>query len=786
MNGRCNPYRLTVAALAVAWTACLTVATGPVVAAETVPVLNAGFEQADPGREGMPLGWGTYPGSPEGERMAFIWDDQVAHSGARSVSMVVSERGTSWLPSSISDYATSLDGEDLKGLRPSAVVGRRYTLSAWVKGEGSGATGAVLVLRWTNEDGWVPTYTREYFQLEGDEWQRLSISAVAPEGTKNICPILQVSGSPKTGRIWFDDVTITDVTGLRCEVVASPELCALPDEWQVVLEISNESDVAAGVSLTAAPRGPQVDAESADLQVPPGESLRRDLRYRAAGAHTLWYRVTDPDDEALYLQGNVVVPSALEAEYVFPHYRATLFGGDAKAPVKLRGLVHVSDTLRETCSLRAAIVQGETTLADETVAGPEAEQAITLQPRDLSAGDYSIELSLSARGAELGTTTLPLHVRPETQPLAAIGPDNELILEGKPTFPIGFYSTLSEDYKQFKQDGFNCVLSYTSDVNACENMAKMAEAAGLKVIVSALRPSLAGRDEARLAEAVDRLRDRPGIMGYYLWDEPSLSHPDATPEGMRWLYEQAAEKDSSRITCTVFCRPSELKLYADTMDVVLVDPYPTHYGREADLTMVSDWVDSARKAVGDQKPVWLVPQAFDHLLGPGTYRMPTIEEQRCMSYLGLTHGAKGIIWFVYTGFCINSEELAKQKGEQFAWVYRGTIPRCFPLRYEGIKQIVAEVNELSPVLLAPDVDQSQEIAAGSDEVHSLLKSHEGLDYLFTVNAKDRPVQFECKLPGASAAAEVLWEDREVTLEGEVLKDSFKPYEVHVYRLTRPE
>ena len=123
---------------------------------------------------------------------------------------------------------------------------------------------------------------------------------------------------------------------------------------------------------------------------------------------------------------------------------------------------------------------------------------------------------------------------------------------------------------------------------------------------------------------------------------------------------------------------------------------------------VAEWVDEARRAVRDRKPVWLVPQAFDHLLGPGTYRMPTIAEQRCACYLGLVHGAKGIIWFVYTGFCIHSEELARQRGlpaGQCAWVFRGTIPRCFPLRWEGIKQIVREVNELSPVLLSEDPEQ---------------------------------------------------------------------------------
>jgi hypothetical protein len=316
-------------------------------------------------------------------------------------------------------------------------------------------------------------------------------------------------------------------------------------------------------------------------------------------------------------------------------------------------------------------------------------------------------------------------------------------------------------------------------------MARAAGDAGLKLIVSALRPGLPDRDPEPVQRATDTLRELPGLLGYYLWDEPSVARPGQTPEDMRWLYEQAMAHDPSHITCTVFCRPSELRHYRDTTDVFLVDPYPTHYGREADLTMVADWVEAARDAVEDEKPVWLVPQAFDHLLGPGTYRMPTIEEQRCMCYLGLVHGAKGIIWFVYTGYCIHSDEVAKQKGlppGQAAWVFRGTIPQCFPLRYGGITQIVREVKELAPVLLSEDAEQAQQVTEGAEAVHTLLKADADARFLFAVNARNEPVEFECVMPGAEGAAEVLWEGRAVEVEEGRFRDAFKPYEVHVYRL----
>jgi hypothetical protein len=90
-----------------------------------------------------------------------------------------------------------------------------------------------------------------------------------------------------------------------------------------------------------------------------------------------------------------------------------------------------------------------------------------------------------------------------------------------------------------------------------------------------------------------------------------------------------------------------------------VDPYPIPH---EPLTRVADFVTVARQAVQDNQPVWLIPQAFawyqynsknpdrghlptDEELRTG--RAPTFEEERCMTYLGLIHGAKGLIYYCY-------------------------------------------------------------------------------------------------------------------------------------------
>ncbi len=781
--------RFVLTLAAVGLLASATLLSGAVAEAQgPVALLNPGFEQPDPARTDMPLGWGTYPGSPQGPRMKFIWDDQHAHSGERSVSMVVAERNISWLPSDTTAYATSLKAEDLKegGVpRPAAIVGHEYLLSAWVRAEGSAQQGAGLVLRWTDENGWIPSYRREYFQLKDESWQLIAISSTAPEGSKWIVPILQVSGSPEEGRIWFDDVTLVDRTGLTCEVRTPPELCSLPSGWRTEVAVTSSHADPLPLILRVEPDVPGGQSREVKGSVSTQNELRADAEYESAEPHRLRYLVTSADEQrAPYFLREVEARSPLEASYLSPRYRSTLYGNTEDRTVRIQARVNATEDVRAQLNLDAEVRVGGKTVAQVTLAKPATAPVAELTLPALPGGGHQVELRLHSGEQVIAQVTLPLHCLPDVEPAVAIGDRNELLVEGKPVFPLGFYSTLPEDFARFKRDGFNTVLTYTSDVKTCRAMTEQAGAAGLKLIVSAPRPFLAERNAEGLRRALSELRDLPGLLGYYLWDEPSTSRPGQAPEDMRWLYEETMAADPSHLTCTVFCRPSEFKLYADTTDVYLVDPYVTHHKQKTDMGRVAQWVEEARRAVKDRKPVWLVPQAFDHLLGPGTYRMPTIAEQRCMCYLGVVHGAKGIIWFVYTGFCIHSEELARQRGlpaGQCAWVYRGTIPHCFPLRWEGIKEIVREVNELSPVLLSEDPEQSQEVVKGGDAVHCLLKASGEDGYLFAVNAKEEPVDFGCVLPARDASVEVLWEERKVVLKQSLLEDHFEPYGVHVYR-----
>jgi len=113
-------------------------------------------------------------------------------------------------------------------------------------------------------------------------------------------------------------------------------------------------------------------------------------------------------------------------------------------------------------------------------------------------------------------------------------------------------------------------------------------------------------------------------------------------------------------------------------DILAVDPYPIPH-RSVDL--VAAWMRDAWTATRGRKPVWLIPQLHNPLAyrDPSKGRGPTPAEERCMVYLGLLLGAKGIVYYPWDdGPCglVHDPDLMK-----------------------AVAQLNREISELAPYLL---------------------------------------------------------------------------------------
>jgi hypothetical protein len=369
-----------------------------------------------------------------------------------------------------------------------------------------------------------------------------------------------------------------------------------------------------------------------------------------------------------------------------------------------------------------------------------------------------------------------------------IDEQNNAIVEGKPFFPLGWYGNASESQaREIADSPFNCLLDYGTNRKPKAQMLAyldMLQEQGLKLIycLNDVYPTATYygnsdwegvRGNEVIAQAVvEAYRDHPALLAWYLNDEL----PKSMAPRMEEYYQRVRAADPNHPCYIVLCVMPELRHFLGTTDVMGVDPYPIP---QSPVSKVSDWMEWSNEATGGRMPTWLVPQAFawyqhnprgsdrgrvpseeDLRIG----RAPTREESRCMTYLALAHGAKGLVYW-----CYYNMRVLPQYEEMWGWM----------------KAIGEEVKALSPVLLSPEdlgpVSTQPETLA----LHTKLRRHEGRLYLIAVNAGNEPLDMILdlgrKLP---PMATVLFENRSVPTQGQTLTDRFEPLAVHVYELGR--
>jgi len=248
---------------------------------------------------------------------------------------------------------------------------------------------------------------------------------------------------------------------------------------------------------------------------------------------------------------------------------------------------------------------------------------------------------------------------------------------------------------------------------------------------------------------ISTFRTHPAILAWYLNDELPLTWHDKLVRNYRWL----RDLDPDHPGYIVLYQVDELDGYADTTDVFGVDPYPIP---SRPVTMVSDWTDAAVKT---GRPVWVVPQIFDWSVYNTTNKPspPTFEEMRCMTYLALTHGANGLIYYSYF-------DLKRAPN--------------FEKRWGEVKRLVGEVRQLVPWMLAPRPSPLQK----ENGLH-LRSWQRGKEILIVaINPERKPIEAKVRLPQGVRKVEVLFENRAVIPEDGSIAETFEPLAVHVYRV----
>ncbi len=481
-------------------------------------------------------------------------------------------------------------------------------------------------------------------------------------------------------------------------------------------------------------------------------------------------------------------PAIARFELRYPNYRNWIFPGER--PVEVTCEVEAQEYHLEPRKLTLELVLNSSAGSRTVRAGFRQTLARAILKLDgLLPGDVTLEARLTGPGGrELAKEQWPARMltAKEVAGLKAyVDGQNRFHLDGAPFFPIGWYGSVNTQHLAELASGpFNCLLAYGTDNVPKKEMLSFLDAMQarkLKLIycLNDVYPTatyfegktwegISGNDA--IAEAiVAAYRDHPAIIAWYLNDElPHRLVPRLTE-----YYTRVKQVDPGRPNFIVLCNRSELPYFPGTTDIFGVDPYPIPHDP---ITRVSDFMEAARAAVRDRQCVWLVPQAFawyqynsknpdrGHAPTPDelrTGRAPTREEERCMTYLGLIHGAKGLIYYCYYDF-----RVLPQYAEMWAWM----------------KSIAGEVRELTPALLSAETTGSLSVSAPN--LHTSLKRHEGRYYLMAANPGSAACTAEFAVKGGgSGEVSVRFEGRKLKLRRGRFHDNFAPLAVHVYEWT---
>ena len=338
-----------------------------------------------------------------------------------------------------------------------------------------------------------------------------------------------------------------------------------------------------------------------------------------------------------------------------------------------------------------------------------------------------------------------------------------LLVDGKPFFPIGLYWLRADVLAEVRRLGFNSG-DYHYKLQG-EEIAQLMDAAAREGVQILLELSDFVRqrpepDRVAIDATIRRYRDHPALLAWYLIDEPDETKTE--PALVRQVYRRIRELDPYHPVYLVNNRPHTYADYLDGSDILAVDVYPVP---RQPLRRVRDRVQEARWSGLQQKPVWLVAQAFGGV--EHWPRAPRPAELRNMVYQGLVQGVRGMLFYRYCG----EDERHIQP----------------PDLWRQVRSLAAELTELTPVLIAPEWRGAAQVVGGQG-ADAVLKGQGQTFYLLVVNYEEEfhrvRVQFE-HAP-VFKYAEARYDSPPAIFREGVLEIDLEPLGVGIYLLKSAE
>lgn len=161
---------------------------------------------------------------------------------------------------------------------------------------------------------------------------------------------------------------------------------------------------------------------------------------------------------------------------------------------------------------------------------------------------------------------------------------------------------------------------------------------------------------------------------------------------------------------------------ADAADILGVACHPRAFSHKDPMTAIADLIDKCYEANRPGRCIIAIPECFGNT---SRRQDESPEECKCMAYLSIVHGVKGIFWYCW-------------------WDHEGQGAGKDPKIRKVIKEITTEAKEFKLALLAPGFSKFK---SADKLVHGCLCGDDTTGrYLICINGAERPSDSFVELP----------------------------------------
>lgn len=722
-------------------------------------VINPGFENGV-GEEGMPLGWRLWVGKG-GEAECRV--DNVVRHGGKASAHVRAE----------SDVRALLLSKDIP-----VSNGESFEVSAWFRGEGFGSRidggCAALTAAFLDAKGRLARFVRMGKPIENGRWRRIVGTVEVPEGISDM--LLEVGLAMAHGSVWIDDVRITPKSSLAIRP-ASPHADLPPGPREIPIEIINRGGEKRPVSLQIRCSGRRtsvnVSLDGSSMQVVP-------VRIDAVKPGSLPVLLRLEDAESHHeLATSLYTMRALGPLDVEPPIPTHFCVEDGAPKVEVRVWNNLPPDRVEKIVVVVESSSGELVESREIGDVGPAHVDVALSAEHATLGEYRIRVELHTRSGDVYTRTQPWHVIRRSQARVTLDDRGFPVADGKRVFVLGTFN--SGRYDLMKKTGFTVTHAWNRVNLAPEgqrithqsvmDFLNETHAAGLRAVLLIRHFAERGAwEECR--RRVRMFRNHPALLAWV--EEEEVARGEIRVEDLEHYAGILRQEDPNHPfvladSYTEITAVDRRRFFRDDlMDIGMWWYYPIPLGA-GEMTALLEGQDPSDRGVlpvpsflaSTRKPVWVGLQAYRRPGSDG--RMPTPAEHRCMAYLALVHGARGLMYYM-------GDSAAKMEGEQDTDKPWGCLHDLIP-----------ELASMISVFAQADGGTVTVSPSGAC-VDCVLKRDGDELTLIALNRGEQAMDISL---GSSALrsgeVQVLHESRSVLASDGRLSDRFEPYAVHIYR-----